>query len=177
MTYNVFSGTLNLTQSVYPVCCWRYLFSFITYVMYIHCVSKNVPCTFDLLAIIFTYTTDYDNFWQKCYWERQKLDDALFCHFIYLVLTALPCEIGNLEDSVHCACNTVQLLQRSRLRLSWTMPSTSWTHWLQDLGSHAAASVWVVSQTIEEIKQLVEFRHCTNTAFEWQIFVFPGFTR
>jgi len=29
--------------------------------------------------------------------------------------SALPCEIGNPEDSalVHCACNTVKLLQRS----------------------------------------------------------------
>ena len=34
--------------------------------------------------------------------------------------SALPCEIGNPEDSalVHCACNTVQLLQRSRLCLN-----------------------------------------------------------
>ena len=36
----------------------------------------------------------------------------------------------------------------SRLHSSWTMPPTSlsWTHWLQDLGSHTAAWVWVVSQ-------------------------------
>jgi len=51
--------------------------------------------------------------------------------------SGLPCEIGNPEDSalVHCACNTIQLLQRSRLPFSWTMPptATSWTHWLQDL--------------------------------------------
>jgi len=56
------------------------------------------------------------------------------------------------EDSalvhMHCACNTGQLLRRSRLIFSWTMPPTapSWTHWLQDLGSHTAAWVWVVSQ-------------------------------
>ena len=49
---------------------------------------------------------------------------------------------------MHCACNTVQLLRRSRLRFSWTMSPTapSWTHWLQDLGSHTAAWVWVVNQ-------------------------------
>jgi len=40
------------------------------------------------------------------------------------------------EDSalvhMHCACNTVQLLWRSRLPFSWTMPppAPSWTHWL-----------------------------------------------
>jgi len=40
--------------------------------------------------------------------------------------SALPCEIGNLEDSalVHFACNTVQLLQRYRLPFSWAMPPT-----------------------------------------------------
>jgi len=57
------------------------------------------------------------------------------------------------EDStlvhMHCACNTVQLLRHSRFPFSWTMaPPTvpSWTHWLQDLRSHTAARVWVVSQ-------------------------------
>ena len=41
--------------------------------------------------------------------------------------SALPCERGNPEHSalVHFACNTVQLLQCSRLRLSWTMPPNS----------------------------------------------------
>jgi len=49
---------------------------------------------------------------------------------------------------MHYACNTVQLLRRSRLPFSWTMPPTapSSAHWLQDLGSHTAAWVWVVSQ-------------------------------
>ena len=50
---------------------------------------------------------------------------------------------------MHCACNTVQLLRRSRLPFSWTMPpnSPTWTPWLQqDLGSHTAAWVWVASQ-------------------------------
>jgi len=48
-----------------------------------------------------------------------------------------------------CACNTVQLLRLSRLSFSWTMPPTaqSWTHWLQDLGSHTAVWVWFVGQT------------------------------
>ena len=41
--------------------------------------------------------------------------------------SALPYKIGNPQDSalVQCACNTVQLLQRSQLRLSWTMPPNS----------------------------------------------------
>jgi len=65
-------------------------------------------------------------------------------------VSALLCEIGNPEDSAmaHCVCNTVQLLQHSRLHFSWTVPPTapSWTHWLQELGSHTVVSVWVVSQ-------------------------------
>jgi len=41
--------------------------------------------------------------------------------------SALPCIIGNPENTalVHCACNTVQLLQRYRLPFSSTMPPNS----------------------------------------------------
>jgi len=41
--------------------------------------------------------------------------------------SAVPCERGNPEESVlvHCACNTVQLRQRSRPPVSWTMPPNS----------------------------------------------------
>ena len=39
----------------------------------------------------------------------------------------------------------------------------SWTHWLQDLRSHAIAWVWVVSQKVWKIKpRLVEFWQCTG---------------
>jgi len=78
------------------------------------------------------------------------------------------------EDSalVHCACNTVLLLQCS---LDFLFPepcpptAPSWTYWLQDLGSHTAAWVWVLSQKTEEIKeQRVEFWQCTDTTFEWK---------
>jgi len=83
--------------------------------------------------------------------------------------SALPCEIGNPEDSalLHCAWNTVQLLQYYRVPFSWAMPDSpyGWTHWFQDVWSHTAAWVWVVSQKVEN-KQLVEYRQCTNTAFE-----------
>ena len=42
-------------------------------------------------------------------------------------ISALPCDRGNPEGSalVLCACNTVQLLQSSRLSFSWTMPPNS----------------------------------------------------
>ena len=30
--------------------------------------------------------SDYDNFWQKCYWESKKSEDALFSHLTNLVL-------------------------------------------------------------------------------------------
>jgi len=46
----------------------------------------------------------------------------------------------------------------------------SWTHWFQDLGSHTAAWVWVVSQKDWKIKErLVELWQCTDIAFEWKI--------
>ena len=65
--------------------------------------------------------------------------------------SALPCEIGNPENSalVHCACNTVQLLQRYRLPFHLNhAPNSpySWTPWLQDVMSHRTEWVWVVSQ-------------------------------
>ena len=53
----------------------------------------------------------------------------------------------------------------------------SWTHWLQDLGviQQREYESWV--KKIEEIKQLVEFRQCTNTALgENAIFAFLRFT-
>jgi len=44
----------------------------------------------------------------------------------------------------------------------------SWTHWVQDLGNHTAALVWVVSQKDWRNQQwlVVGFSQCTNTAFE-----------
>jgi len=48
---------------------------------------KNVP-TFELLQSWHT-RSDYDNFWQKCYWEnRESYEsyDALFSHLTCLVL-------------------------------------------------------------------------------------------
>ena len=62
---------------------------------------------------------------------------------------------------MQCACNTVQLLRRSQLPFSCTTPpnSPSWAHWLQDLGSHTAAWVWVVSQKYwrNQGRTIVEF--------------------
>jgi len=108
----------------------------------LHCVSKKRP-TFDLL---YSYNPDTHDpimiiFLQKWSFIFQPyLSDA----------SALSYEIENPENSalVHFACSTVQLLQRSRLWLSWTMPPRTprWTHWLQELGSHTAASERVVSQ-------------------------------
>jgi len=63
------------------------------------------------------------------------------------------------------AYNTVQLLQRSRLPFSRTMPPTapSWAHWLQDLGNSSYSSV-SVSRESKRLKKssckLVEFWQC-----------------
>ena len=89
------------------------------------------------------------------------------------------------EDSalvhMHCACNTVQLLRRSRLPFSWTMSHNSpelKALITRFIGSHTAAWVLLWVKKTEEIKdRLVEFWQCTDTAFEWKnaIFVFPRF--
>jgi len=107
------------------------------------CLRKSP--TFDLLQSWHT-RSDYDIFWQKCYCESKESDDALLSRLTHLVLLH------------YLAYNTVQLLKRSQLRLSWTMPPTapSWTHWLHDLQSHTAAWVWVVSQ-----------KHWTSQAAGW----------
>jgi len=88
---------------------------------------QNTPClkkrlTFDLLQSWHTQS-DYDNFWQKCYWESKKC-------FVFpphlSSASALLCEIGNPEDSalVHYACNTVHLLQCYWPPFFWAMPPT-----------------------------------------------------
>jgi len=53
----------------------------------IRCVSKNVPpLTCYNLGIHNPITV---NFWQKCYSENRKSDDALFSHLTHLVLVWL----------------------------------------------------------------------------------------
>jgi len=84
----------------------------------VHYVSKNVPrltcCNIDIhdpvtITIIFGRRIT----------DKVGNQTMMLCFPIYSA-SALPCEIGNPEDSalVHCACTTVQLLQRSRLVLS-----------------------------------------------------------
>jgi len=47
------------------------------------CLKKHP--TFDLLKSWRT-RSNYNNFWQKCYEETKKSDDALFSHLTYLVV-------------------------------------------------------------------------------------------
>jgi len=55
--------------------------------------------------------------------------------------SALPCEIGNAEDSalVHCACSTVCCALDFLSPEPCPSTAKNWTHWLQDLGNHTAA--------------------------------------
>jgi len=91
---------------------------------------------------------------------------TLFSHLTYLML---------------CACNTVQLLQCSWLPFSWTMlpKAPSWTHWLQDFGSHTVARIWAVTQKDwrNQAATAADILQCTNTPSENAIFVYsvlPG---
>jgi len=112
-------------------------------------------------------------FWQKCY------SYALFSHLTYRA-SALPCKRGNPEDSalVLCACNTVQLLQCSRLPFCWTMPHKSPK--LNALVTRFRESNSIVSMS-RESKRLKksssnwwEFWQCTNAVSEkMQSLCFP----
>ena len=83
----------------------------------IHCVSNNVTpltCynhdTHDTITIIFSRSVTEII---RCFAFPPHLCNA----------SALPCKIGNPEDSalVHCACNTDQFLQRSRVSTSFIL--------------------------------------------------------
>jgi len=111
--------------------------------LYLHCVSKNVPrLTWYNLDIHDPFTIIIG----KMLLRKQEISRCFVFPPRLSSASALPCET---QKTAHCAWNTVQLLQRSRLRLPWTVPPTapSWTHWLQDLGSHTVAVwIWVVNQ-------------------------------
>jgi len=70
---------------------------------------------------------------------------------------------------MHFVCNTVQLLQRCRLPFAWTMPPILPIAERIDYKTYGVIQQreyksWV--KKIEEIKQLVEFRQCTNAALK-----------
>jgi len=80
--------------------------------------------TFHLwLAIILTYKIQLWQFLAEVLLRKLEIRWCFVFPSHLSSTSVLPCEIGNPEDSalVHCACNTVQLLQCPRLHLSWTM--------------------------------------------------------
>jgi len=139
--------------------------------VYIHSVSKNVPPStcynldiHDPITVIFSRNVTEKVRNHKCSVFPPHLSSA----------SALPCEIGNPEDSAL----GVLYMQHSPTSAALTALLTSFLvnyapnspygrkHWLQDLGviqQHEYES-WV--KKIEDIKQLVEFGQCINTAFE-----------
>ena len=111
----------------------------------IHRVSKNIPPVtcysldiHNLITIIFgrSVTDKVGN-------QTMLVFPPHLCS-----ASALPCEIGNPEDSalVHCVCNTVQFLQRSRLPFSWTMPPPQQPCGLNALITWFTESYSIVSQ-------------------------------
>jgi len=132
------------------------------------------------LAIIFTYTIRLWSFLAEVILRKWKIRWCFVFTPHLSSVSALPCEIGNPEDSalVHCACSTVQLLQRYRVPFSWTMPpvvpiSEHIDYKTYGVIQQRECESWV--KKIEKIKQLVEFKQCTNTAFEgkMQFLLFP----
>jgi len=63
-------------------------------------------------------------------------------------VSALPCKIGNPEDSALCMQYSPTLAALSTSFLLNHAPNSParWMHWLHDLGSYTALWVWVVSQ-------------------------------
>ena len=115
---------------------------------FLHCVSKNVPplTCYNLhihnpIAIIF---------WQKFYWESKKSDDALFSHLTYLVLQHYLAKETTQNTAHWCFMHATQSNCCSAFDFlspePWPTKAPSWMYWLQDLGSHTATWVWVVSQ-------------------------------
>jgi len=113
----------------------------------LHCVSKNVtPLTWynldihEPIAIIFG----------ECHWESKESDDALFSHLTYLVLLHYLAKEGTQKTEHWSIVHSTQSNVCSALDFLSPEPcptkAPSWMHWLQDLGSHTASWVWVVSQ-------------------------------
>ena len=117
--------------------------------LYLYTVSQKRP-TFDLLWSWHT-RSDYDNFWLKCYWESKESDYTLFSHLTYLVLqhyTLQKRKPRRQRTGALCVQRSPTAAALSTffpLNHDPKSPKT-WTRWLQDLGSHTAAWVWLVSQ-------------------------------
>jgi len=127
------------------VCCRELQLSYC--ICIVHGVSKTSHLS---LAIILSTRSDYDNVWQKYYWKSEKSGDALFSHLTCLVLQHYLTK-EETQKTVHwCIVRATQSNCCGALDFLSPEPrpptALSWTHWLQDLGSHIAAWVWVVSQ-------------------------------
>jgi len=87
--------------------------------------------------------------------------------------SAMPCKTENPEDSVLAlsACNTIQLLQCSRLPSSWTIPfkSPKLNALIQDLGTHTAAWVKVKVGFLYSITYMVDQEQLALTISKWQL--------
>ena len=114
---------------------------------YTLCLKKRP--TFDLLKLWHTRSHN-DNYWQKCYWGSKKSDNALFSHLTYLVLQHYLAKVEAKKTAHWCTMCATQYNCCSAVNFLSPEPcpptASSWTHWLQDLGSHTTAWVWAMSQ-------------------------------
>jgi len=105
---------------------------YVTYYTRLHNIKHYyTPClkkTSHLrLAIILTYRIRLQQFLAETLLRKQGIIRRFVVPSHLSSASALSCKTGNPEDStlVHCACNTVQLLQHYQLPFSWTMPQQS----------------------------------------------------
>ena len=108
--------------------------------IYTPCLKKVPPLTSCSLDTHDPITTIFDRIVTEKVRNQMMLrfPTSSFCCFRMTLRNRKP---RRQRSCMWYACNTVQLLQRSRVPFSCTMPPTApeLTHWLQDLGCHIAA--------------------------------------
>jgi len=117
----------------------------------------------------------WDVFWDtvgpKWIWWSTTECKPLVYHVLYPILFVIGAHALYMQHRPTAAALSTPF--------SWTMPpptALSWTHWLQDLDSHTAACVWVVSQKDwrnQGATGWILIQHLSENA----IFVFPRFAR
>ena len=142
------------------------------------CWNKNLNCISNKshlwLAIILTYTIRLQKFLAEVLQRKQEIRRCFVFPPHVSSASALPCEIENREDGalVHCACNTLSNFC-SALDFVYSEPcfqqprAERIDYKIYGVIQQLEYESWV--KKIEEIKQLVEFSKCTNTAFEWKM--------
>jgi len=115
--------------------------------------------------------SDNDNFWQKCYWESKKSDDGFRFPTSPIQCFCITLRQGKPHKRAYwCIVCTTQSICCSVIDFVYPAPCPQQPraqcidYKIQRVIQQHEYESWV--KKIEEIKQLVEFRQCTDIAFE-----------